>query len=130
MEAPVVTPPSFDLGSESVKKILRDTAATQYATARPAEAEPAKSPPSAEKAFQYIAPEKPPAKPVAKLNLPPMPAALESNGFLSALIETLIDEALDSDYDDPVEANTVSWLTCQAAIDLKRETLGQGSCNR
>ena len=52
-------------------------------------------------------------------------------GFVSALIDTLVSEALGTDsYNDPVETNTVSWLTCQSAIDLKRETFGQKSCRQ
>jgi hypothetical protein len=120
--------PSLDLNSDTVKKIIRDTAATQYAAPQLAEMKPAGHQPMTEKVVRYVPPERSPERSPAKLNLPALPAPLQSS-FMSALIDTLVSEALGTDsYDNPVETNTVSWLTCQAAIDLKRETLGQKSC--
>lgn len=121
---------SLDLSSDSVRKIIRDTAATQYAAPQLNEAKPVAPQPRTEKVVRYVPPEKPPTKQTAKLNLPAMPAPLQ-NSFISAVIDTLVSEALGTDsYNDPVEMNTVSWLTCQSAIDLKRETLGQTSCRQ
>lgn len=123
--APEASRPTFDLSAAAVKKIVRDTAATQYAATPP---QSLKSESAESKAFEIVLPEAPPKKQAAKLNLPPMPAPIADNGFFSALIDTLIDEALDNKPDDPVELNTIGWLTCQSAIDLKRETLGNRSC--
>ena len=124
--------PVLDLSAETIRKIARETAATQYAEPQLTEARRIETKPETppEKVVRYVPPEKPSAKQVAKLNLPAMPPALQG-GFVSALIDTLVSEALGTDsYNDPVETNTVSWLTCQSAIDLKRETFGQKSCRQ
>jgi hypothetical protein len=122
------TPPSLDLRAESVRKIVRDAAATQYAAPQLDESKQVEQPREA-KAVRFVPPEKPPARHTGKLSLPTMPEEIEES-FLSHVITSLIDEALGIEQDDPVESNSISWLSCQSRIDLKRETLGNGSCNR
>jgi hypothetical protein len=127
-DASVVTPRTFDLSNDAVKKILRHTAETQYAAVQLTKVEAAEAKPT--KTVQYV----PPEKPAVTRKEPPLrlpdPAPEESGGLISAIVHTLVAEALDLGPDDISETNTVSWLTCQSRIDLKRETLGQGSCNR
>lgn len=123
----LATPQNFDLRAESVQKIVRDTAATQYAAPQLDQSKPVEQPKD-EKAVRFVPPEKAPARNTGKLSLPNMPKAIEES-LLSHVITSLIDEALGIDQDDPVDSNSISWLGCQSRIDLKRETLGNGSCN-
>jgi hypothetical protein len=131
-EAPREALPTFDLSSASVRKILRDTAATQFASVQAFEAKPPE--PKPVKAVQYVPPERPANKPVSKINLPTWPREEEHGSFSSFLVdkifETVIEEVFNLEHDDTLELSRVGWVECQASIDLKRETLGQGSCNR
>ena len=94
-EPPVAAPHSFDLNSDSIKKIVRDTAADQSVPIQISEETPAKREPDA--TFKYVPPivaetvkEPAPRRPTA----PP-----KSDGPVSTLIETLVDMALGVDDD-------------------------------
>lgn len=99
---------SFDLRSDSLKKIVRDTAATQSATSQPASEAPVR--PSPRAAVVYVPPEKK-AKPAEHKVLLPSPVP-ESGGFLSALVDVLPDRELDN------------RVICPSDEDLK--TIAQG----
>ena len=99
--------PVFDLHSDSIKKIVRDTATTQSALVRISNEKPAKSDPIA--SIDLAPPvAKPPVKYPTRL---PDPAP--STGWFSTLIDTLIDEKdaylLHGLYDN--------LLSCQARDD-------------
>jgi hypothetical protein len=91
---------SFDLKSESIRKIVHDTAATQSAPVQFVEARPAER-----KLVIEIEDAQPLEKPI-KIAPPPNiaaprnNAAPESPGLLSSIIETLVDSALGVDGDD------------------------------
>jgi len=95
-----LTPQSFDRSSESIKKIVRDTAATQSAPDQLTEEKPAKRDPST---VVYV----PPEKPSAPVSEPPRQpdASSRSDGFLSAVFETILDEVLDVEDDDITSSN-------------------------
>ena len=96
--APAVTlsAQSFDRSSEAIKKILRDTAATQSARIQISEVKPAKSAPAE---FKYVPPEPAPRVKVEEPRLPE--AAPPSNGFVSALVDTLLAVEDDGSWDIP-----------------------------
>ena len=113
----------FDLRSESVQQIVRNTAASQYsnyqvADKAPASAEPAK--------FVYVPPEKPPAPPSEhKVNLPER--SPKSNGLLSSVVDILIDEALDNEQDDGVTSRN-EILRCKVQKEQKTSPPGIDNC--
>jgi hypothetical protein len=123
-------PPTFDLRSDSVKKVLRDTAATQYASVQVLETKPTE--PKPVKTVQFVPPEKQPARRATKINLPTW-QKVEDSTFASWLVdqvfESIVEGVFDIEHDDSLELSRVGWVECQASIDLKRETLGNGSCN-
>jgi hypothetical protein len=89
------SPQSFDLSSDSIKKIVRDMAAAQSQPVRISEETPVER--EADSTVKYVPPEE--AQP-AKSQVPRRPTAPpESDGPISALIDTLVDMALDVDDD-------------------------------
>ena len=109
-DAPVLTPKSFDLSNDSIKKIVRDTAATKYAYVQ-FSAKPANKPEPVTKIEFIPAAKAPPVKYPTRL---PDPAP-QSTGFLSTLIDVLLD--VDDDFTEPGKDDL--WLSCQARDDLK-----------
>ena len=105
--------PSFDLKSDSIKKIVRDTAATQFATVQLSSEKPVATKQIADIKFE------PPvaAQPVKYPTHLPDPAT-PATGFLY----TLIDVLLDKDDDSSLEMRYPVWLSCQARDDLKSAT--------
>jgi hypothetical protein len=105
--------PSFDLKSDSIKKIVRDTAATQFATIQVSNEKPVERKPLAN--IDLTPPvAAPPVKYPTRLPDPAPP----STGFLSTLIDTL----LDVDDDPSLGGKYPIWLSCQARDDLKSAT--------
>jgi hypothetical protein len=94
--APISPPPprlAFDLSNDSVKKAVRDSAATQYATLQVAAEKPAEQDPVAR--IDFAPPDKPlMAKPrLVQATVPP-PATPPPNEFVTAIVDTLLDLAL------------------------------------
>jgi len=99
--APVTTARSFDLGSDSIKRIVRDTAAAQSRPIQIPEEVQVKSEPDA--TIRYVPPE---VAQAAKSPVPRRPAALpESEGPISTLIDAIVDTALGVE-DDSLEYRT------------------------
>ena|SRR5688500_12028121 len=122
-EAPVPAAPSFDLRSAAIQKIVRDTAASQFAYVQvsvkaPVEAEPAE--------FVYVPPEKP-AAPLRESPRRPAAPPPASDGFLSALFDILIDEALGTDDVDEVTASN-DMLRCRVQKEIKSIPPGVDNC--
>jgi hypothetical protein len=114
---------SFDLRSDTIKKIVHDTASTQYANVQLAQISPVKS--EAEE-LRYV----PPEKPEAPVREPPreLPASSSpSSGFLSAAFDILFDELLGtSDVDEVTASNDM--LRCRVQKDLKTSPPGPDNC--
>ena len=101
-EEPTPTPQSFDLSSDSIKKIVRDTAGAQSVPIRISEEKPLEREPDT--TFKYVPPE---VVQPAKSPAPRRPTAPpESDGPISALIDTLVDTALGVD-DDSLDYRSV-----------------------
>lgn len=105
---PALSPRSFDLSNDSIKRAVRDSAATQYAVVQLPDSEPAKRDPIA--AIDFSKPVKPaPERAAAPVNHPaatPLAAAV-SEGILYGLIDTLVDVALE---DAP---QSTHWVSCK-----------------
>jgi len=86
-----LTPQSFDRSSDSIKKILRDVAATQSATVQVSEEAPVTREPYTSIEYSKPAEVRPPLKRPA----PTRPAAPASDGIVSTLVDILIDDELD-----------------------------------
>jgi hypothetical protein len=97
--------PSFDLKSDAIKRIVQTTAATQYAPIQPPEEKPVEPEPASTIKFVPPVKEEPPVKRTAK----PAAPAPQSHTFLSALVETLVDDALGTDEDLPDEKVDCPW---------------------
>jgi hypothetical protein len=122
-ETPKPSGPSFDLRSDAIKKIVNETASTQFADVREAEKPSAKS----ENAdFKYVPPEKPvapPREPPRKLPTPPP----REDGFLSQVVDILFDEMLGTDDVDEVTVSNL-LLRCRVQKDLKTSPPGTDGC--
>ena len=121
-QAAVLTPQSFDRNSESIKKIVRDAAATQSAPVQLTEEKPAKRDPAT---VIYVPPEKP-----APVSEPPrrLPdASPRSDGFLSAVFETILDEVLDIEADDDITSSN-EMLRCRVQKEQKTAPPGIDNC--
>ena len=104
-------PPSFGLASDSIKKIVRDNASTQYASVQMSDAKPIKRNPIS--AIDFTPPPKKPAP--AKLNLP---VPQESNGLLDAIVGTI----LHNDPDDPTRGKSQKWVACKSTDPKATQT--------
>ena len=118
----VLTPQSFDRNSESIKKIVRDTAATQTSAVQPPEEKPAKRDPAT---VVYVPPEKLPA-PVHEPPRQLPEAKSRSDKFLSAVFETILDEVLDAEDDDVTSRNEM--LRCRVQKEQKTSPPGIDNC--
>jgi hypothetical protein len=111
--SPTVTPQSFDLGSDAVKKIVLATASSQSVPVQVSREAPVKRESVTE--IVYVPPELPP---VVKEIAPPPVAAPESDGFLSAAFdiafETLVDSMLGDETDDAMQKQYDTWRACHA----------------
>jgi len=118
---PAATTRSFDLHNESVKKIVHDTAATQYSVVQ-ASQESASKPKPTETTVKFVPEEKPVVnqEPVYPTRLP---EAKSSDGFLS----TLIDTVLEDDSVSYAELNK-ERLACLSRENLKTTTERVASC--
>jgi hypothetical protein len=103
--SPGVTLHSIDLSSAIIKQIIRDTAATQYSTARLVEQPRARQKPAARESIS-IASTDPPAHRTPPQR--PAAAALPRDGILSGLIDALIDD----DEDHPELAPNPAFESC------------------
>ncbi len=96
---------AFDLRSDAVRKIVRETAAAQMPIVQVAESETVKAEPK----FTYEPPEKPPEVRETPVRLPdPAP---KSDGLFAAVIDIAVDELLGIEGDD-VTAST-DMLRCR-----------------
>ena len=102
-----------DLRSDSIKKIVRDTAATQFATIQLSNEKPDTRKPIEKIVFVPSV-----AAPAPKYPTRLPDPAPRSNGILSTLIDTL----LDVDDDPSLGGKYPIWLSCQARDDLKSAT--------
>ena len=127
--APVLTPQSFDRSSDSIRKIVRDVAASQSVPVRLSAESPVEREPVA--TFEYVPPEKSPTVKSTPPRLPTAPAPA-SAGPLSAIsevvFETLVDTLLDADSDDSSEGQYERWHTCQSRAHLKTTEMGYETC--
>jgi hypothetical protein len=120
--SPVLTPvfsqetapaPAFDLRSDAIRQIIRETAATQFAAVRESDPAPAES--KADE-FVYIPPE--PRAPVqeAKINLPEPPSG--SDDFLSQVVSIVLEETLGiADADSVTTSNEI--LKCRVQKETR-----------
>jgi hypothetical protein len=101
---PGVTLHSIDLNSAAIKQIIRDTAATQYSTARLVEPR-ARQEPAAQESIPIAS-----TTPPADRTPPPRRAdpALPPDGILTELIDLLIDD----DEDHPELAPNPAFQSC------------------
>ena len=113
------TPRSFDLGSDSIRKIVRDTAAEQSVPIQISEGTPANR--ERETTIKFVPPE---VSQPAKEPAPRRPTAPpESDGPLSTLIETLVDTALGVEDD-----SAVYYATCPATDALNTPAPNYENC--
>jgi hypothetical protein len=103
--SPGVTRRSIDLNSAAIKQIIRDTAATQYSTARLVEQPRARQKPAARESIS-IAPTNPPANRTPLLR--PAAPGFPRDGILSGLIDALIND----DDDHPESAPNPAFESC------------------
>jgi len=126
-KAPALTPASFDLSSDYIRKIVRDTAATQYGTVQVSAEKPAGSEPAT---VRYVPPDKP--LPPAKIAAPRPVAAPQSNsllsGFLDAVVDTVIDEALGIDDDIESQLPSDRRLRCPTGEPPKATETDYRAC--
>jgi hypothetical protein len=121
-EIPVTPAPSFDLRSDVVKTILRKTAATQFSNVLV----PDKVPVKAERAEVVFVPAEKPPEPV--IETPRLPdAAPRSHGFIPAVVDILIDEALGAGDKDEVTASN-EILRCRVQKEQKTSPPGVDNC--
>jgi hypothetical protein len=123
--APGVTLRSIDLNSAAIKQIIRDTAATQYSTARLVAQSPARQEPARHEAISVAStsPE-PPAHRTPSLR--PAPPAVLRDGILTGLIDALLDD----DGDHPEAAPNAAFESCLWNYRDQTSTQRQQSCRR
>jgi hypothetical protein len=120
-----VVPESFDLRSESLQKIVRDTVATQFAPARLVEEPPAKQKPAPPESITFASASTPaPSHQTSALHLPA--PARRRDGILSGLIDTLLDHDEDLDLDGKIAAKSF----CLASNADKTSVQRDQSCGR
>jgi hypothetical protein len=102
--SPGVALRSIDLNSAAIKQIIRDTAATQYSTARLVEQPRARQKPATRESIS-LASTNPPAH---RTPLPRPAAPGPRDGILSGLIDTLIND----DEDHPESAPNPAFESC------------------
>ena len=88
--------PGFDLNSDPIKKIVHDSAASQSQAVRVQVADTKPTEPELVFDIDYVTPvAAPPSK--SKIKPPRFVMVPQSGGLLSAVIETVVDEALGVD---------------------------------
>jgi hypothetical protein len=98
--------PGFDPSSDSIKKIVRDVAATQSATVQLSEEPPAKREPFT--TIEYSKPDE--ERPPLKSPTPRLPtAAPASDGVVSTLVDILLD---DDELDDSSQGSYNESNSC------------------
>jgi hypothetical protein len=100
----------FDLRSEAIRDIVRATAATQFRAVE-IQAEKAAAPKSAA-TVRFV----PPEKPERTERAAPAPPAPESNGFLSAMFETVIGTVIEHELDSWLGKPVQLWSRCQSGV--------------
>jgi hypothetical protein len=109
--------PNFDFANDSIRKVVRDSAASQYATlqALPPAASTTKPKPAA------VIDLSPPEKPILIKAAAAKPAP-QLNGFLSGMFEVAFDLAIESllGRDPPQE-----WRACDPALDTPNRNTGK-----
>ena len=127
-EEPPANPPArtvrvFDLHSEALQKIVRDTASTQYAAVTVTE------PPRVERnpnEIKFVPPEKP--APPARQAARPVPAqSRKPDGVVNSVIRTVVSEVLGVDPAGDVDASN-AMLRCQTEKEIKSTPPGPNSC--
>lgn len=104
--------PAFDLRSDSVRQVVRDTAATQYADTRETLAKPVESTP---KVVRYEPPEKPAE--FSEISLPSEPPP-QLSAPLTAILDIAVSELLGIEpVDDVTAANEI--LRCRVQKDIR-----------
>ena len=126
--APVLAATRLDLQSDAVRKIVRDTAATQYSDARASNEGAVRTEPAA---YVFVPPDdlsEVPVREAPKQQSAPEPApASKGNTFLSSVFEILIDEALDREEDDGVTSSN-EMLRCRIQKEQKTSPPGIDNC--
>lgn len=122
--APVAKP--LDLRSDAVKKIVHDTAASQYGDAQVSHVAPVDG---ERREVEYVPPEDLEEVPVREVaeQPPAPPPAPESDGFLSSMISFLIAEALGNDQDDEITTSN-EMLRCRIQKEQKTSPPGEDRC--
>jgi len=116
---PAATPRSFDLSSEAIKKIVRETAADQSVPIQISEGTTISR--ERDTAIRFVPPEK---EQPAKEQSPRRPAAPpEPVGPVSALIEALVDTALGVDHD-----STIYYSSCPPTDALNTPAPNYENC--
>lgn len=111
---------SFDLRNESVKKIVHDTAATQFATGQVLKETPAEEQPGP-RAVRYVPPE---GTPKREPKYPTrLPDAQPSGGILSSLIDTVLE-----DDDITYAEKSKQDLACMSRDNMKTTAERVASC--
>ena len=126
-QEPVADPPmvtasftarSFDLSNDSIRKIVRDGAATQFASVRASNDTPVEP---ERVAVRFVPVEK--ALPAPKPRPPRLQPAPPSGGFISALVDIL----LDSD-DDEAAVYSQKCLRCELREPMTSTSMGDDTC--
>jgi hypothetical protein len=76
--------------------------------------------------IKFVPPEK--AAPAPKPLVPRLQPAQRSGGFLSAVFEILLDEALGGGSDYPAAAYSEKWLRCEGRESLETTVRGYDTC--
>ncbi|HEU4779636.1 MAG TPA: hypothetical protein VFS58_07105 [Steroidobacteraceae bacterium] len=114
---------AFDLNSASIRKIVRDTAANQYATVQLSEKSAVDPQPVA--TIKFVPEEKPPAPRRQTARPTPKPAP-SSDGPFSSLFEVLVDELLGVEVDEVTASNEM--LRCRVQKEQKTSPPGPDNC--
>jgi hypothetical protein len=114
---------TFDLKSDSIQKIVRQTAGTQFSPVQEARSTPVATEPAP---ITYVPPEKPPAPArEAPRKLPdPVPPPED---FFSSLVSMLVDELLGIDEADEITARN-DMLRCRVQKEIKSAPPGIDNC--
>jgi hypothetical protein len=121
-------PRSFDLGSESIRKIVRETAAKQSVALQVSEDATVERMPAV-KTVVFVPPEKPPLLKDLPTRRAPPPAP-RPNGFLDAALNTLVDTVVDTVFDDLVKEHATVWRPCETRADVPTATLNHSMCEQ
>jgi hypothetical protein len=116
-------PRPLDLRGELIRKIVRDTAATQFAAVNVSPDEPAAA---EHRPIEFVPATKVTAPPPPKLP----PASPGPSDFVSTLFDALFDVALGTEPDYSYAARYDDWLRCQSRDNLRTTRERAASCPR